>query len=216
MMILRAILLVIFCWESSVLSAGNSPLLGPPLIHPEVIYPESPFHEKTGFNPNLKIALDISYVSNISSSDRVTFVGGGGFNYFFTREVGAFAEAQYNNRGFNQGGQTLTAAFLDVPVGVVFNLPHDYFSETARSHLKVGGFYAATMGNFSGPLQVPFSPTSAGFWGIYLATESLYPLDDLFSIGWTVWGKFALTTSLADGTDAKFYNLGLGFIAALF
>jgi hypothetical protein len=191
-----------------------------PPVTPLVLSPNPPppdtFRQKSGFNPSLKVNTDIDYVSSIASSDRVTLGAAAAVNYFFTPQVGAFVEAQIANRGFSVGGLAITAYFLDVPVGIVLSLGHDYFDETARSHLKAGVFFSAALGNFMGPLQTSFSPVSQNFWGVYLAAESLYPMDDLISIGWTVWGKFAVTTALADGTDAKFYNLGIGFIASLF
>lgn len=123
--------------------------------------------------------------------------------YFATDRVGFFVGADYQRRGLyatdaDLKPHSISSPYLDLSIGPVFNTGSGWISKNARSHIGLGAFYALPLSaQYQGDIDTTKlagskTPATAGYFGILVTGESLFPLSQSFALGFGSQIKFGL------------------------
>lgn len=173
------------------------------------------FSSREGSILSAKVGVNLLQAgSNSTTENRIGFTGGLGATYFFTGQVGAFLDVAFMPRGYKAGSLSSTATFIDIPFGFAFNHGKGFFSASSRSHTRLGGYLALPLGEFPAGALLTAQPSST-FFGLRVDNETHFPINEHFSLGYTIWINFALGSALKN-VDSKFYEIGLGLVVGFF
>ncbi|MGE0614919.1 MAG: hypothetical protein AB7P04_04710 [Bacteriovoracia bacterium] len=207
----KTILCLVLCASTSAFAATRAP---EPSEESKPIV--EGFSEFQGSFVTMNVGLNLLSRAKDTNSDWTqSFLGGATYSYYFTQNVGILTGAQFTRRALSVNGLSSGAGYLDIPLAFTFSPGKSMFGGASRSHTHIGAYYALPLSDFSGDLTINFGSQSKSFFGIYVGSDTFFPVSPHFALGFGLWVKFGLGSAF-QGADAAFGDIGLGLSAVAF